>query len=297
MSYKYYTTIDPMLYDLNVFYEKDLYNKATNFGLLLAQGVDQLEYFIEWNKSLVGIDPITSQSEVFANLDKEGLQMYSEIQYKVFWYERYLSSIAPVKRRFNKILKNRVKVFKDISDSIGLLRNVEYLPDDSLLAIYDVDFNLVSEQLFEQLVPVNYATSLDNKIKPNSKILTAYMSRFCTSLFRHNMYQLGYPFTDSKVSHGSNLVVDYYHYDRIYNVAKEELEADLTEFYGSLYDIITFYEQYNPQDDTDNLQLKEKGAIWFSLEGLEKKTDYLKKEVGFYKNIANSLTTLGTVSV
>ena len=297
MRYKYYTTIDTMLYDLNVYYEKELYNKATNFGLLLAQGVDQLDNFIEWRKSLVGIDPITSQSELFVSLDQEGIQKYTEIQYKVFWYERYLTSIAPVKKRFNKILKDKVKVFKEISDSIGLLRNVEYLPDDSLLAVYDVDFDLVSDDLVEQLVPVNFATSIENKLKPNTKLLTGYMSRFCTSLFRHNMYQLTEPYSDSKEAHGSNLVVDYYHYDRIYNVAKEELEADLTEFYGSLYDIITFYEQYDPQDDTDNLQRKEKGAIEFTLEGLEKKTDYLKKEVGFYKNVANSLTTLGTVSV
>jgi hypothetical protein len=91
MSYKYYTTIDPKLYDLNVYYEKELYNKATNFGLLLAQGVNQLDNFIEWRKSLVGIDPITSQSEIFVDLDKGGISKYSEIQYKVFWYERYLT--------------------------------------------------------------------------------------------------------------------------------------------------------------------------------------------------------------
>ena len=297
MSYKFYTTIDPKLYDLNVYYEKDLYNKATNFGLLLAQGVDQLTDFIQWRKSLVGIDPIASQTEIFTTLDEDGLKKYSEIQYKVFWFERYLTSIAPVKRAFNKVLKDKIKIFKDISDSIGLLRNVEYLPDDSLLAIYDVDFDLVSEDLVEQLVPINFATSIENKIKPNSRILTAYMSRFCTSLFRHNMYQLAEPFADSKQAHGSNLVVDYFHYDRIYNVAKEELEADLTELYGDLYDIITFYDNYNPQDDTDNLQVKQKGAIEFTLEGLQKKTDYLKKEVGFYKNIASSLTTLGTESV
>jgi len=190
MSYKFYTTIDPKLYDLNVYYEKDLYNKATNFGLLLAQGVDQLTDFIQWRKSLVGIDPIASQTEIFTTLDEDGLKKYSEIQYKVFWFERYLTSIAPVKRAFNKVLKDKIKIFKDISDSIGLLRNVEYLPDDSLLAIYDVDFDLVSEDLVEQLVPINFATSIENKIKPNSRILTAYMSRFCTSLFRHNMYQL-----------------------------------------------------------------------------------------------------------
>ena len=184
-------------------------------------------------------------------------------------------------------------IFKDISDSIGLLRNVDYLPDDSLLAIFDVDFDLASPNINEQLVPVNYATSIENKISPDTKLLTAYMSRFVTSTFRHNMYQLSVPYSDSKEAHGSNLVVDYYHYDRIYNIAKEDLESELTKFFGDLYEIIAFYEQYNPRDLEDNLQSKQKGAIGWTLEGLEKKTDYLKKEVGAFKNILDSMTILG----
>ena len=29
MSYKFYTTIDPKLYDLNVYYEKDFFKRST----------------------------------------------------------------------------------------------------------------------------------------------------------------------------------------------------------------------------------------------------------------------------
>ena len=35
-----------------------------------------------------------------------------------------------------------LKFFKEISDSIGLLRNVEVLPDDNILPIYDTDLNM-----------------------------------------------------------------------------------------------------------------------------------------------------------
>jgi hypothetical protein len=295
MSYKFYKTIDANLYDLNVFYENDLYDKATNFGELLTNKSSILDDFIQYHKSLVSFDPIQSQSNIFKQLDSNSLSNYNEIQFKVFWYERYLSSITPVKERFLATITNPI-IFKDISDSIGCLRNVEYLPDDTILSIFDIDFNLSTDNIVDQLVPVNYATTIQNKISNNSKIMTSYMSRFCTSMYRHNMYQLGVPFSDSKSSHGSNLVADYYHYDRIYNIAKQTLETELTKFYEALYDIITFYENYQCQDyDNDNLQFKDKGAIAWTLDGLQKTTDYLKQEVGFYKNIAKTATILGSI--
>ncbi len=293
MSYKFFKTLDPNFYDLNVYYEKDLYDKATNFGEILVNGLNDLTAFILWSKSKVNFNPTLSQTQIFESLDKDGLLKFNEIQFRIFWFERFITAMSPVKDKFYKSLKDDVKIFKDISDSIGLLRNVDYLPDDSLLAIFDVDFDLVSPNINEQLVPVNYATSIENKISPDTKLLTAYMSRFVTSTFRHNMYQLSIPYSDSKEAHGSNLVVDYYHYDRIYNIAKEDLESELTRFFGDLYEIIAFYEQYNPRDLEDNLQSKEKGAIGWTLEGLEKKTDYLKKEVGAFKNILDSMTILG----
>ena len=293
MSYKFYKTLDPNLYDLNVYYEKDLYEKATNFGELLVNGVEDLTDFILWSKSKVNFNPIELQTQIFENLDKDGMLKFNEIQFRIFWFERFITAMSPVKTKFYDNLASNVKIFKDISDSIGLLRNVEYLPDDSLLAIFDVDFDLTTSNLADQLIPFNYATSIENKIKPNSKFLSAYMSRYVTSTFRHNMYQLSVPYADSKLPHGSNMVVDYFHYDRIYNIAKEELETELSDLFQDLYEIICFYEQYNPQDLTDNFQNKQKGAINFTMEGLEKQTDYLKKEVGFFKNILDSLTILG----
>lgn len=297
MSVNYIKTIDPKLYDLNVFYEKDLYDKATNFNNLLIDGVDLLDDFIEWNKSKVSFDPVESQSNIFINLDKDGLEKYEQTQYKIFWFERYLTAITPVKIKFEQKLKDNIKIFKDISDSIGLLRNVEYLPDDSVLAIFDIDFNLGTDIIKDQLIPINYATQLHNKISNNSEFLNSYMSRFVTSMYRHNMYQLSQPYSNSKEPHGSNLVVDYYHYDRIYNIAKETLESTLTEFYGDLYDIILYYENYNPQSSEDNLQNKEKGAIEWTLEGLTYTSDYLKQEVGFYKNVMTTMNILGTTSI
>ena len=295
MSYKFFKTIDTNLYDLNVFYKNDLYDKATNFGELLTLKSLILDDFIEYHKSLVSFDPIQSQVNIFTQLDGNSLSKYNEIQFKVFWYEKYLASITPVKEHFLAAINNPV-IFKDISDSIGCLRNVEYLPDDSILSIFDIDFNLTTNNIAKQLVPINYATTIQNKVNNNSKILTSYMSRFCTSMYRHNMYQLAAPFSDSKLPHGSNLVSDYYHYNRIYNIAKQTLETELTKFYAALYDIITFYENYQCQDyDNDNLQFKDKGAIGWTLGGIQKTTDYLKQEVGFYKNIAKTTTILGSV--
>jgi len=297
MSYKFFKTIDPNLYNLNIFYEKDLYSKATNYGLLLTSGIELLEDFIEYQKSLVGFDPIQQKTDVFKNINDSKFKKYKQAQFKVFWFEKYLTSITPVKNRLKLELEGKINLFKNISDTIGRLRNVEYLIDDSLLAIFDVDFDLTTDNFSDQLVPINYSTTIQNKLKPNTKLLTSYMSRFVTSTFRHNMYQLSEPYSDSKQSHGSNLVSDYYHYERIYNIAKEELESELSKFYNDLYDIILFYENYELQNEDDNMQIKDKGSISFTLEGLEKTTDYMKKEVGFYKNILTSIQILGVDSV
>lgn len=297
MSYKFFKTIDPLLYDLNVYYEKDLYEKATNFSDLLKEGTDILDDFIAYKKSLVEFDPIQSQTDLFVNLDQSGLEKYKQLQYKVYWYEKYLTAIEPVKKRFFKKLKSNIKIFKEISDSIGTLRNVDFLPDDSLLAVYDIDFDLVSTSPAEQLVPVNYNTNVQNKLSENTQLITGILSRYCTSTFRHNMVGITPPFSNSKDAHGSNLVVDYFHFDRIFKIARQDLETILIQFYGDLYDIIAFYENYEPASIQDNLQVKQKGAIGFTLEGLTKTTDYLKQEVGFYKNVLVNLQSLSTQSV
>ena len=66
MSYLYEKTIDPVLYDLNVFFEKGFYNAYTNYGeQFLADGVDLLKYFLEYNKSNVIVDPITSKVNIY----------------------------------------------------------------------------------------------------------------------------------------------------------------------------------------------------------------------------------------
>ena len=84
MSYKYYTTIDPKLYDLNVYYDKNLYEQATNFSLLLADGVDLLDDFINWNKSYVSFYPISEQVNILKELDESGLARYTDINLKSF---------------------------------------------------------------------------------------------------------------------------------------------------------------------------------------------------------------------
>ena len=180
MSTRYTKNIQPVMYDLNVFFEKGFYGLYSDYGDLLLDGIDTLDYFLDYNKSNVLFDPIESKVNTFVELDEEGIKNYDQLQFKAWWYETFITSMKQVRERFDLELGDNVKFFKEISDSIGLLRNVEVLPDDSILPIYDSDLNLQSgdgKWVKEQLYPRNVATTVINKLRPETNLLIQQMSR------------------------------------------------------------------------------------------------------------------------
>ncbi len=74
MSYLFSKTLSPELYDLNVYYEKDFYTLYSNYGEFLQEGIDTLDYFLEYNKSNVIFDPINNKVDIF-NASEERLKV------------------------------------------------------------------------------------------------------------------------------------------------------------------------------------------------------------------------------
>ena len=299
MSSQYTKNIQPVMYDLNVFFEKGFYGLYSDYGEFLEDGIDTLDYFIDYNKSNVLFDPIESKVNTFKELDEKGIKNYSELQFKVWWYETFISSMKQVRERFELELGDNVKFFKEISDSIGLLRNVEVLPDDNILPIYDTDLNIASGNgtfAKEQLYPRNVASSVINKLRPETNLMISQMSIFNTSVYRHNMFPILGNISDSQDAHGSNLVSDYFHYARLYNVARGELESDLSKYFLDVYDLVLWYENYNPQSLEDNNQFIEKTNYELTVEGVERKVDFLKQEALIFENTKSLVNLLGVAS-
>jgi|TARA_R100000781_G_scaffold32938_1_gene23969 hypothetical protein len=296
MSYLFSKTLSPELYDLNVYYEKDFYTLYSNYGEFLQEGIDTLNYFLDYNKSNVIFDPIKSKANIFEELDQGGLDSYDEIQFKVFWYETFISSMKEVQELFEKKLGDKVKFFKEISDNIGQLRNVEFLPDDNILPIFDLDFNLSSDKIEDQLIPLNVHTTVVNKLRPETQKMILQMSLFTNSVYRHNMYQLADGVSTSKEAHGDNLVSDYFHYERLYNIAKEDLEADLTKHFQEVYDLILWYENYNPQSINSNRQDIYKTNYSLEVQDVVRSVDFLKQEITTFQNLKSFINHLGVSS-
>lgn len=290
-STEYFKTIDPDLYNLNLYYDAQYYQKFSNYYKVLVYGIDTLANFIEYNKSKVIDDPIDARVSLYKTLDSKGMDTYKQLQYKIFWYEKFFNDIEIIKQQFREAVPKPV-YFKEISDSIGLLRNFYTVPDDATLLIKDNDFTVQKAENIA--LPIGVGASVYTKLRPNTIYLTTQMGFLNTVLFRHNVSNVQGNFAYPNQAHGENLVTDFYHINKMNNMAKEVLEKSLRTFYGKLYDLILFYENYNPQDYTENnFARMPKGAIEVNIGDTIKKIDYLQQQVVLYVNTVNLYKTLG----
>lgn len=293
-SSEFFKTIDPYLYNLNLYYNKDYYQKFSNYYKVLSYGIDTLNYFIEYNKSKVLNSTITTRADIYKQLDSTGMDEYKQIQYKIYWYEKFFKDFDIIKEQFYKEVKTPV-YFKEISDSIGLVRNYFCVPDDSTLFVKDINFQV--QQNNNIPIPVGVGSSVYNKLRTNTVIVTTQLNFLNTILYRHNISIIQNNFTYPNQPHGDNLVPDFFHTDKIKNISIESLEKSLRSYYGKLYDLILFYENFNYGDYEKNLAKMDKGAIEINIENVVKKIDYLQQEVTSYVDTVNLYSRLVAQSV
>lgn len=294
-SSPYFKTIDPYLYNINLYYDKSYYEKFSNYYKVLIFGIDTLKDFIEYNKSKQLNNPITSRVQLYNNLNGSEMESYQQIQYKIYWYEKFFNDLEIVREQFYTQVKNNI-YFKQISDSIGLLRNFYTVPDDATLLIKDTNFQV---QIANNItLPINVGSSVFSKLRTNTVFVTQQLNFLNTVLYRQNMCNLQGDFSYPNQPHGENLVTDFNHIDKIKNIAKESLEKSLRTYYGKLYDLILFYENFNYGDYINkNLAVMEKGAIEIDIEGTIKKITYLQQEAEKYVNSVNLYSRLTAQAV
>lgn len=293
-SSQYFKTIDPYLYNINLYYDKNYYQKFSNYYKVLVFGIDTLKTFIEYNKSKELNNTIAARVDLYNQLNQTEMDKFEQLQFKIYWYEKFFNDFTIIKEEFYSQTKNNI-YFKQISDSIGLLRNFYSVPDDSTLPIKDTDFEIQFSN--DITAPVNVGSSAFTKLRTNTIAVTMQLNFLNTILYRQNMSNVQDNFTYPTEAHGENLVTDYNHINKIKNIAKESLEKSLRAYYGKLYDLILFYENFNYGDYEKNLAKMDKGAIEIDIEGTVKKITYLQQEAQQYINSVNLYSLLAAQAV
>lgn len=287
---EYYKTIDPKLYSINLYYNKDYYQTYSNYYKLLVEGLDNLQPYIDYEKSLVLNNPVGERVKLYKNLDSVALDNFDQIQFKVYWYEKFFNDLSTIQEQFNQEVQIP-NYFRHISDSIGLLRNYFSVPDDSTLPVKDVDFTLQFAANIN--IPTPVGSSAFTKLRDNTQNLIAQMMLLNTSLYRKNIEGIQNEIAYSNTAHGENLVTDFLWIDIIGTLSKDTLEKSLRNYFGKLYDLVLFYENFNYGDSELNLQQMDKGAIEIKIQGVTKKIGYLKDQVTVYKNSVDLYDVLG----
>ena len=63
-------SIDPEMVSANLFFKKDFYKSASNYLDSIGNYQKELDVSLDWQKTFMANDPITSQVEFFKKLEK-----------------------------------------------------------------------------------------------------------------------------------------------------------------------------------------------------------------------------------
>lgn len=270
-------TLDPELTNINLFYKKDFYQKASNYLDIINAYSKELQYAIDYNLTRVKNDVITEQKNFFINMDSN--MKATPSQFAAFWIKKFNNSLDEVK---NQVLINYGlgTFYRNFSDSIGQLTRIENYFDDSTQLITDVNNDKVAP-------PIRYGSSLTNKISPISILLNSELSKKNNIVFRKNMYNIQLQANTPDKAHGDNLVPDVSHYQRISKIVTNLNQKIQSEF-KELYNVIYFYCFYNSRNASNNLQFIPNASINISVEGSNLNQDLLFSKL---QGTTSSLTT------
>jgi len=276
-------TIDPQLTQINLFYKKDFYDKASNFLSTINNYSTELQTSIDYNLTKVQNDVITSQKDFFIKLDNQMKSM--QPQFAADWISKFNTALNEVKNQV-RVEINEGTFYKQFSDSIGSLARLENYLDDSLQLVSDVTGS-------KMMTPLRYGASLTNKMSPSTQLLHAELSKKTNMVFRKNIQNIQSTVQSGNVSQGSNLTPDTQHFVRMKNAIPSLNEKIQSEF-KELYNVIQLYCNYNPRSATNNIQFVPKTNISVNVEGNTLNQDLLFNQL---KEVTSSVTTRKVLGV
>jgi len=265
-------TTDPQLTNINLFYKKDFYENASNYMEAIKSYSTELEIAINYLKSKVANDPITSESNVFIDLDKQMKSMSA--QFAAFWIQKYNIAHQKIKNEVNTKIGTGT-FYRPFSDSIGILGRQETLYDETVLSVANNSF------------PVRYGASLTNKIHPQRQLLYAESSDKLNKIFNSNLKNIQEKGASSNSAHGENLIPDSIHLTRMQSVIAS-LNQRIRDEFKELYNVIRLYCEYNAQSSAQNIQFVPNYNITVKVEGTPINQDILFNQL---QDIKKDITT------
>jgi hypothetical protein len=276
-------TIDPQLTQINLFYKKDFYDKASNFLSTINNYSTELQASIDYNLTKVQNDVITSQKDFFIKLDNQMKSM--QPQFAADWICKFNTALNEVKNQV-RIKINEGTFYKQFSDSIGSLARLENYLDDSLQLVSDITGS-------KMMTPLRYGASLTNKMSPSTQLLHAELSKKTNIVFRKNIQNIQSTVQSGNVSQGGNLTPDTQHFVRMKN-AIPSLNQKIQSEFKELYNVIQLYCNYNPRAATNNIQFVPNTNISVDVEGSTLNQDLLFNQL---KEVTSSVTTRKVLGV
>jgi hypothetical protein len=235
---------------------------------------DEVQRSIDFQKTKVANDVITSQADFFAKLDNE--LSSAQPQFAANWINLFNNALSEVKNQVGESIH-----YRQFSDSIGGLVKIENYLDDSTQLVSDV-------QSQQTMAPLRYGSSLSNKISPVTLNMMGEFSKKINLVFRKNIQNIQDTISSSTKAHGSNLVPDTQHFVRMKNIFTGYTQKIQTEF-KSLYNVIDYYCRYNPRTGTGNMQVVTDYNITVSVEGNPINQDLLQNQLA---DTTSKLTTM-----
>lgn len=293
MSYS--TRLLPEYIDLVQNTSIDFYSNSTNILDAIGDYVAELNQSIEFEKSKVTTNQITSLGNLYNALnasnfvvpdfDTSGIETgvkQLDDTFKLLYIEKYQSLSKEYKKIVGDLITSNV-YFKNFSDDVGFIADSVTVIDSNTSPYFDINNNLYFN-------PTNFAATVVSKVSKNEFLISSSFSKYNDALLKRNLQGLQ-PYTKirgvslpvvnkytAKTAHGTNLVTDILYYDRIF-VNQLSILVSLKTILGNLSNFILFFKLLNPKDQDSN-----RAATFFkytitNMEGVEKSIDSLKNEL------------------
>lgn len=268
-------TVIPQLTEVNFASNVDLLAKFTNYLDFVSDFTKQIEVYMQYDQAQYQGDFVTAETNTFTTIDSKKAELDPE--FLAYYIKEYNRLVDAVKVEIQAKTSNTTGLYSNLSDSIGVLANINSIFTDSVVPVNDLDANIYP-------LSQPYPATLVNKLSPTAKSIAASMNKSVTTLYRHNIVNIQSTYATSSEAHGSNLITDINAYLR----ARQMIPALVSKLHSDFADLFTLvsfycnlndYSGYNPQDPTLNLQ--EIGRLKYTevVEGTQVELDLLGKRI------------------
>lgn len=153
--------------------------------------------------------------------------------YILYWIDQYNSLPQEIKKLTRQSIANP-EYFRDFSESIAALLNIEFIKDNSVVPVSDIASNISA---------YTYSRVLDFVLTQESVDLHTEMSVKTNNIYKINMTYIK---DDDNIAcklstdaHGRNLVTDSQHYKRMSDII-DQLTSLIEQKLGVMYPVLQF---------------------------------------------------------